>query len=223
MTEAQWQDFKTNILPKVLAGSDEARGFTGNASAGVARRQRAHGTPNFDLRGEGGDQYFNEGPFTHSLPRLPGVASSSGVDGSGKPVGVTRLPAPSNAASSPSNAASSGDLDYLSAHGGHSTLNGKSGAVGGAMGFDPEFAARLRAAGEAYEKETGQKPRYGEADRDAATQAKYWEESGHGTKYPAAPPGRSRHQSGNAMDLPSGGFRDWLKSGNVQANPAFKG
>jgi murein DD-endopeptidase MepM/ murein hydrolase activator NlpD len=93
MTEAQYQDFKQNILPKVLAGSDEARGFTGNASADVAANQRAKGTPTFNLTAEGGDQYFNEGPHTNPLPRLPGGASSAGVNsnGDGHPVGVTHL------------------------------------------------------------------------------------------------------------------------------------
>jgi hypothetical protein len=91
MTEAQYQDFKTNILPKVLAGSDEAKGFTGNASGDVAAHQIAKGQPYMDLRSEGGDQYFKEGPFTHPLPRLPAGTASTGFDASGKPVGVTRL------------------------------------------------------------------------------------------------------------------------------------
>jgi hypothetical protein len=50
------------------------------------------------LRGEGGDQYFNEGPFTHPLPRLPSGTSSAGLLSSGKPVGVTRLGAAESAA-----------------------------------------------------------------------------------------------------------------------------
>ena len=91
MTEAQWQDFKQNILPKVLAGSNEAGGFTGNASLGVAERQKRLGTPTIDLRGEGGDQYFNEGPFTNPLPRLPAGTTSTGFDAGGKPTGVTQL------------------------------------------------------------------------------------------------------------------------------------
>jgi murein DD-endopeptidase MepM/ murein hydrolase activator NlpD len=90
MTEAQYQDFKTNILPKVLAGSDEAKGFTGNASADVAEHQRAKGTPTFDLRSEGGDQYFDE-DRNATLPRLPG--KPVGVESLSRnlPQGVTRL------------------------------------------------------------------------------------------------------------------------------------
>jgi hypothetical protein len=81
ITDEEFAAFKRDVLPQVLAGSDYAHGFTGNASADVAARQKRHGTPTFDLRAEGGDQYFNEGPFTHPLPRLPGT-----------PQGVTRLP-----------------------------------------------------------------------------------------------------------------------------------
>ena len=60
-----------------------------------------------------------------------------------------------------------------------------------------------------------------------------------GTGGIAAAPGRSRHQHGEATDLPDSEFRDWLKAGNmdkyglhfpvrgdpphVQMNPAFKG
>jgi N-acetylmuramoyl-L-alanine amidase len=90
ITDAQYEDFKTNILPKVLAGSDEAMGFTGNASAGIASRQRARGTPYLDLRGEGGDQYFDE-DVGKTLPRRTDVPVGV-TEISGKPLGVTRLP-----------------------------------------------------------------------------------------------------------------------------------
>ena len=138
------------------------------------------------------------------------------------------------------------DMDYLSDHGGHATImkDGKKVNVRvdtpGAYGaLDPELAARLRAAGEAYEKETGKPPQYGEFSRGEDVQKTYWEESAHGTKYAAAPPGRSNHQKGGAGDLPAGGFRDWLNAGNkdkfgvhfpvkgdephVEVNRAFKG
>jgi hypothetical protein len=90
MTDAEYEDFKTNILPKVLAGSDEARGLTGNASAGIAARQRASGAPYLDLRGEGGDQYFDE-DVGKTLPRQAGVPVGV-TEIPGKPLGVTRLP-----------------------------------------------------------------------------------------------------------------------------------
>jgi TP901 family phage tail tape measure protein len=66
-----YKNFQENVWGKVMGGSDEARGFSGNASADVAARQRAKGTPYMDLRREGGDQYFKEGPFRNALPRLP--------------------------------------------------------------------------------------------------------------------------------------------------------
>ena len=140
---------------------------------------------------------------------------------------------------SPYIGANASDLSYLASRGGHSSVNSVSKPVGATMGFDPEFAARLHAAGEAYEKETGGKAQFGEGDRDAATQARYWEDSAHGTRYAAAPPGYSQHQKGKAMDLPDSDFRKWLKSGNqsrfglhfpvrgdaphVQSDPSYKG
>jgi hypothetical protein len=235
ISDSEFEHFKKEIMPGVLAGSDVVRGMTGNASDAPGNPVRSHqiarGTPYTDeFRKEGGDTYFDE-DVGKTLPRLPG-----------KPQGVTRLgagPRPkgeSTFANLPSGIA---DLAYLTQHGGHSTTNGKRASVGHSMGFDPELAKRLHAAGEAYEKETGAKPQYGEADRDAATQQRYWEDSGHGSRYPAAPPGKSMHQSGKAMDLPDSEFRKWLKDGNmnrfglhfpvrgdaphVQADPNFEG
>lgn len=133
------------------------------------------------------------------------------------------------------------DLDYLHSYGGHSSKleNGKivDGPPGSEIPLNPEFAARLRAAGEAYTKETGQVPKYGEADRGPDVQAIYYDRYKHGGGI-AAPPGRSRHQSGNAMDIPRGPFHEWLDKHageyglhfpvrgdypHIQANPAYQG
>jgi hypothetical protein len=80
LTAAELEHFKKEILPKVLGGSDVIHGMTGNASLGVAARQKARGTPyDESLRAEGGDTYFDEDRHK-TLPRLPGI-----------PQGVTRL------------------------------------------------------------------------------------------------------------------------------------
>jgi hypothetical protein len=134
------------------------------------------------------------------------------------------------------------DLDYLTQHGGHDTIGGKSvpaGTPGSYKQENPEFVARLRAAGEAYKRETGQAPVYGELSRDEATQATYYDRYRRGLGGIAARPGRSRHQGGEAGDLPDSGFRRWLKSGHsgefglhfpvrgdaphVQADPSYQG
>jgi hypothetical protein len=86
-----YKNFQENIWNKALAGSDEARGFTGNASAGVAARQKAKGTPYLDLRQEGGDQYFLERSnrdVMRDLPRLPGDGSAPAQPATAEPGGV---------------------------------------------------------------------------------------------------------------------------------------
>lgn len=65
------EKFKRDVLAPVLAGSDVGKGVTGNASAGVAARQFARGTPGYKLPAAGGtsESYFFEGPFRQPLPR----------------------------------------------------------------------------------------------------------------------------------------------------------
>jgi hypothetical protein len=104
---------------------------------------------------------------------------------------------------------------------------------------DPELAARLHAAGEAYTKETGKPPKFGEFSRGEDVQKVYYDAYKSGSGGIAAPPGGSHHQQGTAGDLPAGGFRDWLYAGNkdqyglhfpvkgdtphIEINPAYKG
>ena len=77
------------------------------------------------------------------------------------------------------------------------------------------MASRLAAAGRAYESATGKRANYGEMFRDRARQAKYYQNYMSGGGGLAAPPGRSRHEQGQATDVPRGGFRDWLAGGNA--------
>lgn len=66
------EDFKNVVLEAVLRGSnlsDVGYGpMTGNASAGVAAHQFAHGTPGYQL--QAGDAYFREGPFLHPFQEI---------------------------------------------------------------------------------------------------------------------------------------------------------
>ena len=148
------------------------------------------------------------------------------------------------AAAMPQGASSA--LDYIAKYGGHASVlrDGKivpvhPGTAGAYTATNPELAARLAAAGQAYQRETGQAPQYGEMSRGADVQSVYYNRYKSGEGGIAAAPGNSQHQKGGATDLPSSGFRDWLYKGNmdrfglhfpvkgdtphVQINPAFKG
>ena len=141
-------------------------------------------------------------------------------------------------------ASNADDFAFLSERGAHSTVGGVNQPLGTTMGFNPELAARLAAAGRDFEaSHPDVRARYGEGDRDIATQAQYWADSHHGRDYKVAPPGHSLHQGGNAMDIPyrdnKNPFWNWLREGNmdryginfpvkgdpphIQMNPAYKG
>ena len=113
------------------------------------------------------------------------------------------------------------------------------GTAGAYQAVSPELAARLAAAGQAYERQTGKAPRYGELSRGEDVQKVYRDKYEAGTGGIAAKPGHSQHQKGGAGDLPDSDFRKWLYAGNakqfglhfpvkgdtphVQADPAYKG
>jgi hypothetical protein len=164
-----------------------------------------------------------KGPTAGQL--IPGL--KPGIDATKAPPGAAAAEAyitektPGPAVSGTPTGTYKDDLRFLQERGGHTSVvkDGKithtpMDAPGSYGAVDPELAARLRHAGEAYEKETGKKAQYGEFSRGEDVQAHYWKESEGGKKYAAAPPGRSHHQKGTAGDLPAGGFRDWLNAGN---------
>jgi GH24 family phage-related lysozyme (muramidase) len=97
-----------------------------------------------------------------------------------------------------------GNMAFLAARGGHNAGTGVQG--------HPTLIANLTQAVRDYEAATGKKARLGEMGRDYATQAKYYANYKAGRGGLAAPPGRSRHQGGNAVDVPSGDFNAWLKA-----------
>ncbi len=113
------------------------------------------------------------------------------------------------------------------------------GTAGAYQAVSPELAARLAAAGQAYERQTGKAPRYGELSRGEDVQKVYRDKYEAGTGGIAAKPGHSQHQKGAAGDLPDSDFRKWLYAGNakqfglhfpvkgdtphVQADPTYKG
>jgi hypothetical protein len=139
------------------------------------------------------------------------------------------------------------DLAFLQERGGHHSVikdgkivNAPLTAAGEYQGIDPELAARLRAAGEAFEKENpGKRAQYGEFSRGADVQQIYRDKYEAGTGGIAAKAGHSQHQKGSAGDLPDSPFRQWLNAGNqdkfgvhfpvkgdaphVQINPGYKG
>ena len=144
------------------------------------------------------------GAAPDTLARLSGSAEQPRalqdiLEGRAKPPGVATANDPRSNAS------------FIGQRGGFSSTGyGAKRGDYGAYKMNPQFTERLAAAGRAYEQETGRRATYGQGDRDPETQRRYWEESGHGRRYAAAPPGRSKHQAGEAMDIPSGDFRRWL-------------
>jgi hypothetical protein len=204
-------------IDAALGGSNVSNYATDNSSQGVGVSGR---DPLYR-------SVFESGGETFSVPRNPHARGygryddwRKSVEGSGTPHGVTRLGAGTPERGEPTfaNIGGGSDLDYIAAHGGHSSTlqNGKivPGHPGASIPIDPELAARMRTAGEAYTKETGKQPQFGEMDRGSDVQAVYYNRYKHGGNI-AAPPGGSRHQSGKAVDTPRGDFLDWLHKGNA--------
>jgi hypothetical protein len=99
VTTAEFEDFKKNILPEVLAGSDKSEallGFiaTGNASPPTSTEQFRRGTQGRDLPTAvpgHPESYFHEPPFRFPFKRLRGGESiplPSGLSSSG-PTGLS--------------------------------------------------------------------------------------------------------------------------------------
>jgi hypothetical protein len=160
------------------------------------------------------------------------------------PAAAARGPTNTAAAALPTGGNSA--LDYLAKYGGHGSVlrDGRivsvhPGEKGAYQPVNPELAARLHAAGVAFERETGKTPKFGEFSRGEDVQKVYRDKYEAGTGGIAAKPGHSQHQQGGAGDLPDSDFRKWLYAGNkdrfglhfpvkgdtphVQINPAFKG
>jgi hypothetical protein len=77
-------------------------------------------------------------------------------------------------------------------------------------GTSPVFANRLRSALEAAEAATGQQARIDSLKRSTAEQARLYQRYITGQGGLAAPPGQSRHEFGEAADIPDGKVLDWL-------------
>ena len=229
---------KAGGLRDLLAELQKRQGTAAPAAPGSARlsdmTRRGHSIP--------------QGPSPQQL--VPGL--QPGLDATKAPPGAAaaeayqtqHTPGP-GVTGTAQGAGYKSDLDYLNAHGAHSSVlqDGKivsvpAGTPGNYEQIHPEFAARLHAAGEAYEKATGKPPQYGEMTRGADVQKVYYDKYQSGQGGIAASPGHSHHQVGTAGDLPDSGFRQWLKAGNqdqfglrfpvhgdephVEMNPTFK-
>ena len=143
-------------------------------------------------------------PGTDASQQMPGMPSATAYQ-------TEQTPGPGVTAAERGGAGYKADLQFLQERGGHTTqiVDGKKtntpmDAKGAYGAVDPELAARLRTAGEAYEKETGKKAQYGEFSRGADVQQLYWDESAHGTKYAAAPPGLLAPPAGHRRRPPLG-------------------
>lgn len=77
-------------------------------------------------------------------------------------------------------------------------------------GVRPEFAERLTQAAKDYEAQTGGKARFESLKRTTEEQAALYYKYTHGQGGLAAPPGQSRHERGEAGDIPDGPFLDWM-------------
>lgn len=106
------------------------------------------------------------------------------------------------------------NLAFLRERGGH---DARSSNQPGSL--SQEMAARLARAGQAFEASyPGQRANYGEMFRDRARQAVYYNRYVSGAGGLAAPPGQSRHESGEATDVPRGAFLSWLHGGGGEAH-----
>jgi hypothetical protein len=99
-------------------------------------------------------------------------------------------------------------IEFLRSRGGHDATLGKEKAPS----LNPEMAIRLANAGRAYEAATGKKANFGEMGRSRELQAKYYQKYMTGRGGIAARPGFSRHQRGEATDIPRGDFLTWMHS-----------
>src|SRR5215469_430246 len=117
---------------------------------------------------------------------------------------------------------------------GSSFLSARAGSGVDTSGLAPNFASRLETAIRAAEAQTGEKVTINDAYRDSHRQAQYyanytrrpvtWQGQTympHGGGGLAAPPGRSRHQLGQAADLRRGAvlslLRQWHESGVLRS------
>jgi len=178
-------------LRAVMGGSNVSSYATDNSSAGLAVKDRygaarGGGHRFFWTHDFGGDRTtghrgvesfyspgFNEPGFmaSHSAWKS-NLGTSTAVEDQHSEIPYAHGPHMAAVEQPPTQprgalADTSNDLAYVRSRGGHPT-----GAQ--APGTHPELTARMAAAGHAYEAQTGQRARFGEMDRDVATQAKYY-------------------------------------------------
>jgi hypothetical protein len=81
-------------------------------------------------------------------------------------------------------------------------------------GLNPVFADRLTQAAQDYERETGGTAQFESLKRTTAEQAEIYRRHlqmpGGVAAHPAAPPGSSRHEIGEAGDITDGPFQQWM-------------
>jgi hypothetical protein len=91
-------------------------------------------------------------------------------------------------------------------------------------GLRTEFADRLGRAAQDYERETGGRAKFESLKRTTEEQAELYHRYVTGKGGLAAPPGQSRHERGEAADIPDGPFLDWMhKNGQRYGLEFLKG
>jgi len=81
-------------------------------------------------------------------------------------------------------------------------LGGGGGLTGKTSGLDPAFMKKLQGAANEYQSLTGQSLNIVSGNRTSEEQAKLYADFQAGrSRFPAAPPGQSRHESGRAVDV----------------------
>jgi hypothetical protein len=137
VTAADLEKFKKDVLAPVLAGSDSARGFTGNASGSVAMHQRMRGTPAFPIQAAGGqtEWIFDEDRRRASVPHLPqndpstrpSVPAVGDSRWNGAPLSAVSMWGAGGGSSSTTNdnsRSAEANINVMNIYSGHSTMTG---------------------------------------------------------------------------------------------------
>ena len=146
-----------------------------------------------------------------------GYGGGSGYGGSGSGGGSGTRSGPGGGGSTGSGGAAgggsggSGPMDDATANRIRSAGNIGSGVK--LEGISQSLGTKLADSLEDYQKQTGKKATLTSGFRTHAQQEEIWERSHHGKDFAAAPPGRSKHESGNAVDISANDARAMERMG----------
>ena len=118
-------------------------------------------------------------------------------------VGASTIHQPKDTSASASYGAGQADLAFFAARGGKPDAS---------VPMNPVFLGRLQKIIQAAEAATGSQIHIRSMSRSTARQAAIYEDSGHGTRYMAAPPGHSYHETGAAVDIDRSPALTWIRA-----------